>query len=197
MRGVRKTQISWRSRLVLADDGLPDENASLWRQAGRRPGRRWRRGGVVSYRERGPRLDPQQRSRVRPQMSVIWCIDVRDGPVSLNMRSNGQDNAIDAAVVMVRMPWRTDLVEHQQQHKQPTNQRMRSQRARCEQDFDSVGGLKTHARSLTRSGYFDYNLRAISTRDRSTVAVLVMCVRKVGVIVAQRLVAMPVCVRNG
>ena len=61
------------------------------------------------------------------------------------MRGNGYGNAIHAAVVMVRMPWRTDLVEHQQQHKQPTNQRMRSQRARSEQDFDSVGRLETHA----------------------------------------------------
>ena len=142
---MRKTQISWRSRLVLADDGLPDENAGLWRRAGRRPGRRWREGGVVSCRERGTRLDPQHRGRVRPQRSVIWCIDVRDGRVSISMRGSGYGNTIDAAVVMVRMPWRTDLVEHQQQHKQPTNQRMRSPRARSEQDFDSVGGLETHA----------------------------------------------------
>ena len=142
-----KTQISWRSRFVLADNCLPDENAGLWRQAGRRPGRRWREGGVVSCRERGTRLDPQHRGRVRPQRSVVWCIDVRDGRVSLSMRGSGSgcDNAIDSAVVMVRMPWRTDLVEHQQQHKQPTNQRMRSQRARSEQDFDSVGRLETHA----------------------------------------------------
>ena len=52
-------------------------------------------------------------------------------------------------------------------------------------------------RSWIQSERFECSLRVISTRDRSTVAVLVMCVRKVGVIVTQRLVAMPVCVRNG
>ena len=82
---------------------------------------------------------------MRPQRLVIWRIDVLDGRVSLSMRGSGYDNAIDSAVVMVRMPWRTDLVEHQQQHKQPTNQCTRSQRARSEQDFDSVGRLETHA----------------------------------------------------
>ena len=172
LRGRPQTACKRRRRRVLAGRCWPAGSFSCWGQPGSRPGRDTAIVTVVNHRRRLRDLAAQQRGGMGPGGRRVGRFGMGLGKrigrcqecMRLGMRSHRHD-AFSAAVVVVPVPRRAELVEHQQQQHQPAQQpRPHGKCRRRRQPARGQGGA--HAETKVRTGRLDHSPRAQARRGR-------------------------------
>ena len=150
LRGGPQTAVRRARRLVTAGDGQARGFFDRMRPPSDRPRRHMPIVVVARPRQRAADLAAQDRGGMGPGASMAWRFGMRLAkhlglePVRMHSYNSGNNGAINATVMVVRVPGRTKLVEHQQQQDQPTGQPMRSARRRGAQGSLGTGTGRTH-----------------------------------------------------
>ena len=166
LRGWPQTAFKRRRRRVLVGKRQPAGSFNRWGQPGSRPGRDTCVVTVLNHRQRLSDLAAQHRGGMGPGGRIAGRFGMGLGKrlgrrhigMRLCMRSDS-NHAFSATVMVVPVPRRAELVEHQQQQNQPADQpRPHGRCRRWRQEAGGAGGA--HADTKIRTSRLDHSPRA-------------------------------------